>query len=102
MPLNDVHSNWGGAKNITCNFCDTSFTMSFSTRAFAHILGRDILGQKRPNVGTCVPKLRFGMLVLSQVIKPSFLPSPVQETEELVCSWAHPLGSAQQACASYD
>jgi hypothetical protein len=27
----------------------------------------------------------------------SFLPSPVKGTEELVCSWAHSLGSAQQA-----
>jgi hypothetical protein len=55
-------------KNITRAFCDTSFTTCFSTRAFAHILGRDVLGQKRPNVGTCVPKLKLGMLVLSQVV----------------------------------
>ncbi len=68
MPLDGVQSNQGGAKNITCNFCNTSFTTSFSTRAFAHILGRDVLGQKRPNVGTYEPKLKLGMLVLSLVI----------------------------------
>ena len=32
----------------------------------------------------------------------SFLPSPVKGTEELVCSWAHSLGSAQQASSHYD
>ncbi len=46
----------------------TFVILELSTRAFAHILGRDVLGQKRPNVGTCVPKLELGMLILSQVI----------------------------------
>jgi hypothetical protein len=55
--LHGVQSNLGGAKNITCTFCDASFTTCFSNRAFAHILGRDVLGRKRPNVGTCEPKL---------------------------------------------
>ena len=32
----------------------------------------------------------------------SFLPSPMKGTEELVCSWAHSLGSAQQAHSHYD
>ncbi len=66
--LDGVQSNLGGGKNITCTFCDASFTTCFSTRAFAHTLGRDVLGQKRPNIGTCKPKLELGMLVLSQVI----------------------------------
>ncbi len=68
MPLNGVQSNQGGAENIICTFCDASFTTCFSSRAFTHILGRDVLGHKRPNVGTCVPKLKLGMLVFSQVI----------------------------------
>ena len=34
---------------------DTAFTGCASSRAFAHILGRAVLGQKRPNVGACVP-----------------------------------------------
>ncbi len=29
MPLDGVQSNRGGAKNITCTFCDTSFTTCF-------------------------------------------------------------------------
>ncbi len=55
--LDSVQSNLGGGKNITCTFCDASFTTCFSTRAFAHALGRDVLGQKRPNIGTCKSKL---------------------------------------------
>ena len=31
------------------------FTGCSSFRAFAHILGRAVLGQKRANVGACVP-----------------------------------------------
>ncbi len=58
--IDGVQSNWGGEKNITCTFssCDTSFTGCSSTRAFAHILGRAVSGQKRPNVGlgACIPK----------------------------------------------
>jgi hypothetical protein len=55
--LNGVQSNLGGAKNITCTFCDASFTTCFSTRAFADILGSDVLGQKIQNIGTCERKL---------------------------------------------
>ena len=47
-----AQSKNGGAKNFICTFCDTSFTISSSTRAFAHILGRSVLGQ---NVKACVP-----------------------------------------------
>ncbi len=54
--IDGVQSKRGGAKNITCTFCDTTFAGCSSTRAFAHILGRAVLGQKRSNVGACVPK----------------------------------------------
>jgi hypothetical protein len=57
--IDGVQSKRGGAKNITCTFCDTTFTGCSSTRAFGHILGRAVLGQKRSNVGTCVPKRQF-------------------------------------------
>jgi hypothetical protein len=45
--INGVQSRHGGAKNITCTFCDTPFTGCSSTSAFAHILGRAVLGQNR-------------------------------------------------------
>ncbi len=54
--IDGVQCKLGGAKNITCSFCDTTFAGCSSTRAFAHILGRAVLGQKRSNVGACVPK----------------------------------------------
>jgi len=50
-----VQSRRGGAKNITCTFCDTPFTGCSSSRAYAHILGRAVLGQTRPNIGACKP-----------------------------------------------
>ena len=40
---------------MTCLFCDNNFTGCSTTRAFAHILGRAVLGQKRANVAKCVP-----------------------------------------------
>ncbi len=43
-------SKRGGAKNITCTFCDTTFTGCSSTRAFGHILGRD--AGRRTRMGT--------------------------------------------------
>ena len=43
------------AKNVRCTFCDAAFSRCSSSRAFAHILGRAVLGQKRANVGACVP-----------------------------------------------
>ena len=49
-----VQSSRGGAKNITCTSCVTSFTGCSSSRAYAHILGRAVLGQKRPNIGACI------------------------------------------------
>jgi hypothetical protein len=39
----------------TCNFCDTVFVGCSSSRAFAHILGRPVLGQKKSNAKACVP-----------------------------------------------
>ncbi len=50
-----VQSKSGGAKNITCNFCDTVFVGGISSRAFAHILGRPVLGQKKSNAKACAP-----------------------------------------------
>ena len=50
-----VQSKKGGAKNVTCTFCDTNFTGCSSTRALAHILGRPVLGQKRTNIRICKP-----------------------------------------------
>ena len=53
--VDGAQSKRGGAKNITCIFCDTSLTGCSSSRAFAHILGRAVLAQKKANVGACVP-----------------------------------------------
>ena len=51
-----VQSKRGGAKNIICTFCDTPFTGCSSSRSYARILGRaDVLGQKRLNIGACIP-----------------------------------------------
>ncbi len=49
-----VQSNRGGAKYITCSFCDTPFTRCPPSRAYARILGRAVLGQKRLNIGVCI------------------------------------------------
>lgn len=53
--IDGVQSKKGGAKNVVCTFCDTAFTGCSSSRAFAHILGRAVLGQKRANIGACTP-----------------------------------------------
>jgi hypothetical protein len=53
--LAGVQSKSGGAKNVTCNFGDTVFVGCSSSRAFAHILGRPVLGQKKSNAKACVP-----------------------------------------------
>jgi hypothetical protein len=39
----------------TCHFCDTVFVGCSSSRAFAHILGRPALVQKKSNAKACVP-----------------------------------------------
>ena len=52
--IDGVQSKRGGAKNVTCTFCDTVFTGCSSSQAFAHILGRALLGQQRSKVGACV------------------------------------------------
>jgi microcompartment protein CcmL/EutN len=38
-----------------CTFCDSPFTACSTSRAFAHILGRAVLGQKGADIGACVP-----------------------------------------------
>ena len=53
--IDGYQSRRGGSKNVTCLFCDNNFTGCSTTRAFAHILGRAVLGQKRANVAKCVP-----------------------------------------------
>ena len=53
--LKGAQSNQGGAKNIRCIFCDTSLTGCSSSWAFAHILGRAVLAQKKANIAACVP-----------------------------------------------
>ena len=35
--IDGVQSKRGGAKNVTCTFCDTVFTGCSSSQAFAHI-----------------------------------------------------------------
>ena len=49
-----VQSKKGGAKNVTCTFCDQTFIGCSSSRAIAHILGRPVLGQNKANVKFCV------------------------------------------------
>jgi hypothetical protein len=53
--VDGAQSKQGGAKNAMCTFCDSSFTGCSAFRAFAHILGRAVLGQKKANIGACVP-----------------------------------------------
>ena len=56
--VDGAQSERGGAspaRNITCTFCDTSLTGCSSSRAFAHVLGKAVLAQKKANVGACVP-----------------------------------------------
>ena len=50
-----VQSKKGGAKNVTCTFCDKTLTGCSSSRALAHILGRPVLEQSKANVRFCVP-----------------------------------------------
>ena len=42
-----VQNKRAGAKNATCIFCDTEVTGCSTSRAFAHILGRPVLGHKK-------------------------------------------------------
>ena len=53
--LNGAQSNQDGAKNIRCIFCNTSLTGCISYWAFANILGRAVLEQKKVNVAAWVP-----------------------------------------------
>jgi hypothetical protein len=50
-----AQSKRGCAKNAMCAFCDSSFTGCSTSRAFAHLLGRAVLGQKIANIGSYVP-----------------------------------------------
>ena len=50
-----VQSKKGGAKNVTCTFCDKTLTGCSSSCALAHILGRPVLEQSKANVRFCVP-----------------------------------------------
>jgi hypothetical protein len=45
----------GGAKNLTCIFCDSSFSGCNSSRAYAHILGRKVLDQNKMGIRACIP-----------------------------------------------
>ncbi len=58
--VDGVQSKKGGAKNVTCIFCDTFFVGCSSSRAFAHILGRSVLDQKKSNVKPCIPMCKDG------------------------------------------
>ena len=53
--IDGVQSKRGGAKNVKCIFCDSDLIGCRSSRAFAHILGRPVLDQKKANVKACVP-----------------------------------------------
>jgi hypothetical protein len=44
--MDGAQSKRGCAKNAMCAFCDYSFTGCSTSRAFAHLLGRAVLGQK--------------------------------------------------------
>ena len=52
--MDGAQSKRGCAKNAMCAFCDSSFTGCSTSRAFAHPLGRAVLGQKIANIGSCV------------------------------------------------
>ncbi len=51
--MDGAQSKRGCAKNAMCAFRDSSFT-GCTSRAFAHLLGRAVLGQKIANIGSCV------------------------------------------------
>ncbi len=52
-------SNRGGAKNVTYNFCDAPLTGCSPSQAYAHILGRAVLGQRRPNFAACITVYQY-------------------------------------------
>jgi hypothetical protein len=53
--MDGAKSKRGCAMNAMCAFCDSSFTGCSTSRAFAHLLGRAVLGKKIANIGSCVP-----------------------------------------------
>ena len=53
--MDGAQSKRCGAKNAMCAFCDSSFTGCSTSQAFAHLLGRAVLGQKIANIGSCAP-----------------------------------------------
>ena len=44
----------GRANNVTCRFCDATVSCCSSTQAYADIVGRNVLGQKKMNIKACV------------------------------------------------
>jgi hypothetical protein len=62
--IDGAQSKQGGAKNAMCTFCDSSFTGCSTSLAFAHILGRAVLSQKKQkleHVCQYVEKMIIGM-----------------------------------------
>ena len=53
--MDGAQSKRGCAKNAMCAFCDSSFTDCSTSRMFAHLLGRAVLGKKIANIGSCAP-----------------------------------------------
>jgi NifU-like protein involved in Fe-S cluster formation len=52
--MDGAQSKRGCAKNAMCTFCDSSFTGCSTSQAFAHLLGRAVLGKKIANIELCV------------------------------------------------
>ena len=115
--IDGVQSKKGGAKNVTCIFCDHVLIGCSSSRAFAHILGRPVLDQRKSNLKACIPIRRddddryakfknaqkdVNKEMMSKEAQLSSSKAKQAVLKELVCPWAHSLGSAQQACARYD
>ena len=50
-----IQSKKGGVKNVTCMFCDSQMSGCGSSRAYAHLLGRPVLGQSKMGVKACHP-----------------------------------------------
>ncbi len=50
-----VRANGAAQRMSGAHFFDTAFTRCSSSRVLAHILGRAVLGQIRPNVAAGVP-----------------------------------------------
>jgi hypothetical protein len=51
--MDGAQSKRGCAKDAMCAFCDSSFICCSTSQAFAHLLGRAVLGQKIANWIVC-------------------------------------------------